>query len=364
MQIHLVIPGLIWPGISAISPASGLELPALGRLLGLGSYRNAPFAPLDHQLARLLGYPVSRDGTDPLPLAALRRLGEDDAEAPARDSHWLCADPVNLSFAREHLLLNEFPASELTPADTTQLIAALNENFADLGCFEACSPTRWYLRLRAPTRATLFPLHDVVGRPIKHFLPEGEDARLWQRTMNETQIMLHNHPVNQAREAAGLRPANSLWFWGAGTLQPAGCRPASAVQADDTLARGLARASGASLDRPDCDGALRQDSLVVLDSLLKPALQLDIDSWRSRLEVLEREWFAPLANALGKKRLHALTLTAPGDRGTLELRVSAADNWKFWRKPLPFDALLKSLTPAFTPHTGQSANTTPEPPQQ
>jgi 2,3-bisphosphoglycerate-independent phosphoglycerate mutase len=34
--------------------------------------------------------------------------------------------------------------------------------------------------------------------------------------MNESQRFLKNHPVNLAREARGLRPANSIWLWGQG----------------------------------------------------------------------------------------------------------------------------------------------------
>lgn len=346
MQIHLVVPGLVWPAVSAIGPASGLELPALAWLLGMGKRLLAPFAPLDHEFARLLGYPHANSDTDPLPLAALRRLGEPSATPPEPDSHWLCADPVNLAFARDHLLLNEFPAGELPANDAASLIAALNETFGDLGHFEAYAPTRWYLRVAAPPRVRLFPLHDVVGRPVRDFLPEGDDARLWQRTMNETQVLLHNHPVNQAREAAGLRPANSLWFWGAGTLRAGIASPAAAVQSTEPLTRGLARAGFIDCNVPDCHEALKQDTLVILDQLLKPSLQLDIDVWRKELATLEHAWFAPVAEALRRKRLRTLKLTAPGDRGTLEVVVQAADAWKFWRKPLPFDALLKALAPA------------------
>jgi len=344
MQIHLVLPGLIWPGSSHTSPASGLELPALARLLGVGQRRVGDFEPLDRQLARALGLALPSGEEDPLPLAVLRRLGETEPCVDA-GGEWLCADPVNLSFAREHLLLNDFPADELADDEVAALVEALNASFGDLGRFEACTSTRWYLRLAERTRAKLFPLHDVVGRPIRHFLPEGEDARLWQRTMNEVQILLHNHPVNQAREAAGRRPANSLWFWGAGTLEPGSVSPPHAVQSVEPLARGIARAGDLEATAPDPASALQQDTVVVLDALLKPARQLDLEVWRSGLATLERDWFAPLAAALRDGRLQTLTLTAPGDRNTLELEVRAAARWKFWRKPIAFETLLQSLAP-------------------
>lgn len=343
MQIHLVLPGLLWPSATLLGPAADLALPGLHQLLGYGQRQITDFEPFDRQIAHLFGLDA-----DPLPLGTLRRLGEPNI-MPASDDdaggEWLCADPVNLSFAREHLLLGEFPADDISTAEADELIAALNANFADIGRFDASTPTRWYVHLAQPTRARLFPLHDVVGRPIKHFLPEGDDARLWQRTLNEVQIVLHNHPVSQAREAAGRRPVNSLWFWGAGQMARAPRAPMAAVQASDPVSIGLARASGAPTSAPDVSRALTQDTLVVLDTLRRPALQLDLDAWREGLLALERDWFAPLAQALRGGRLQQLTLSAPGDRSTLQLRAGARDHWRFWRKPLTLDALLKSIAP-------------------
>ena len=343
MQIHLLIPGLLWPAATLLGPASGLALDGLSALLGRGRRLVREFEPYDRQLARLFG--LEGDG---LPLGMLRRLGETDAAAPPPGSHWLCADPVNLSFAREHLLLYAFADGELIQDEADTLIVALNEVFADLGRFEACTPTRWYLRLDKPTRATLYPLDDVIGRPVKHFLPEGEDARLWQRTMNEAQIVLHNHAASRAREDAGLRAVNSLWLWGAGEIETAPLAPAKAVQATDPLSLGFARAAGVPASAPDPASALRQDTLVVLDALRKPAQQLDLDAWRDGLQAIERNWFAPLAAAVQNGQLKTLRLSAPSDRGTLEVEVRSTNRWKFWRKPHAFDALLKSIAPAPT----------------
>ena len=46
----------------------------------------------------------------------------------------------------------------------------------------------------------------------------GEGAERWRALLNESQIVLHNHPINAVREARGAVAVNSLWFWGAGTL--------------------------------------------------------------------------------------------------------------------------------------------------
>ena len=111
----------------------------------------------------------------------------------------------------------------------------------------------------------------------------------------------------------------------------------------------IARAAGVSVGAPDPAAALAQDTLVVLDALRKPAQQLDLDAWRSGLEALEGDWFAPLAEAFRTGRIDTLHLTAPGDRGTLQLELRRSERWKFWRKPYGFDALLKSIAPVPMP---------------
>lgn len=60
----------------------------------------------------------------------------------------------------------------------------------------------------------LTPPHDVLGQTIGQYLPG--DARL-REMMEHSYEILKNHPLNLERKAKGLNPANSCWFWGAGS---------------------------------------------------------------------------------------------------------------------------------------------------
>lgn len=60
----------------------------------------------------------------------------------------------------------------------------------------------------------LTPPHDVLGQTIGQHLPKEEKLR---RMMEKSYEILKNHPLNIERKAKGLNPANSCWFWGAGT---------------------------------------------------------------------------------------------------------------------------------------------------
>ena len=71
-------------------------------------------------------------------------------------------------------------------------------------------------------RLECFPPHDYVGTPwrelaVRPMTNEGrETAGLLNRFVEESQVLLENHPVNQKRRGNGQQPANSLWPWAPG----------------------------------------------------------------------------------------------------------------------------------------------------
>jgi hypothetical protein len=354
IRLTLVIPGLLWPSSPPPHPAEGIPHAALARLLGRGQQCMEPAISFDHLLARLL---KAERPHQSLPLATLRHFGEEEGHTQDDDpTHWLCTDPVNLSFMGSHVLLDEFNENEneISTAEATALIASLNEEFVSLGHFSMATPTRWYLRTKRPVKVRFFPLDEAVCRPMQNYLPTGEEgfddaARHWRHVLNEIQVMLHNHPVNTAREAAGQRPINGVWFWGNGTqsLEPSDSPEPSgssgfAVQASDPLARGLARAAGIEPGAPDVDRALCANTLAVLDTLAFSVRHLDSARWQDAFAALEQEWFVPIARAFNQGALRHFALHVPGERFSFSLALNSQARWHFWCKPLSLSGL--SLT--------------------
>ena len=60
----------------------------------------------------------------------------------------------------------------------------------------------------------LTPPHDILGKVIGRYLPIEEQLREMEEKSYE---ILSRHPLNLERKEKGLNPANSCWFWGAGT---------------------------------------------------------------------------------------------------------------------------------------------------
>ena len=56
--------------------------------------------------------------------------------------------------------------------------------------------------------------HDILGQAIKDKLPQNECLFCM---MKKSYDILVNHPINVKRRQQGKNPANSCWFWGAGT---------------------------------------------------------------------------------------------------------------------------------------------------
>ena len=99
------------------------------------------------------------------------------------------------------------------------------------------------------------PPHDVLTRKIADYLPTDETLLYMQKRSYE---ILKNHPLNQKRKEKGLNPANSFWFWGAGTkpiltsFEEIYHKKGVMISAVDLL-KGIA--VGAEMDRVIVDGA-------------------------------------------------------------------------------------------------------------
>jgi len=267
-----------------------------------------------------------------LPVAAVTRV----ADMGVIDHEWwIRADPVNLEAGRDNLVMHADLG--ITQDEAKQLVAELNESLIQDGwLLKAPRPDRWYLKPPSAAAITTTPLAAANGRNVHPLLPQGPDYKAWHTRLNELQILLHTSPVNVARAARGLLPANSVWFWGGGRLPQSGPVEWARIESEDPLSLGLARLAGvpsgqvpvkgAELNIQTVDGA----QLLVL-ALPTPILsQDDADAWQAALQTLVEGWIAPLLAAVHAGELSSLTLIS--DSGPLFL-YRRAHRWRFWRRP-------------------------------
>lgn len=335
MHLHLLIPDLFWPDPRNADVYRDLRLPGLERLLSRGTRSDTAAEEMETWLCRAFGIPRQQDW----PVAPLTLEGDGGRAA---DAYWLRADPVHLRIERDQAVLADSGTFSISQVEATALTEALNTHLQGDGLiFYPLRPDRWYLRVEKAPRLRTHLLPAAAGRNIPALLPTGEDGPVWRRLLNEIQMLLHQHPVNEAREARGDMPVNSVWLWGGGVAPQSVGKIFGAVFANDPLALALAARSGArAAARPEAPGECLgndEDTLVVQDALRGAAQYGDVYGWREGLQKLEASWFTPLLAALRSGRPGTVTVHAAGPAVTRSVTVTRMDLWKFWRGAKPLE---------------------------
>lgn len=116
-------------------------------------------------------------------------------------------------YADKHLL--DHSADEISTEEAAVLVKALKEGLEKDGYqFYTGISYRHLLIWNCGQVLELTAPHDILTKRIGEYLPED---RVLREMMEKSYEILNHHPVNEARREKGLRPANSAWFWGAGT---------------------------------------------------------------------------------------------------------------------------------------------------
>ncbi|MDA0225460.1 MAG: hypothetical protein O2975_05020 [Proteobacteria bacterium] len=335
MHVEIVLPGFAGTPPAAAERLPLPRVPALELLCGRGRRRATDAGTLEDWLGAAFGLEA-----DTLPTGALSAHG---AGLPT-EGLWARADPVHLRLLREGMALMPAAAFTLEDAEADALCASLNAHFKDALTLHVIRPDTWSARIAGLGAPIGQAPRALAGADVDRNLPGGTDAARWHALMNESQMLLHDHPVNEAREARGEPAVNSLWPWGAGPLPARAAGPWQSVMADDPCVPGLARLAGlravaaragAEAWRAHTPDTGRQ--LVVLEALRTPRALGDSAALGEALAALEAAWFAPLLAALRADQIGMLTLHLP--EAGLAFETTRGDLRRFWRRARALDAL-------------------------
>lgn len=158
------------------------------------------------------------------------------------------------SYGDRHMV--DHSSSEISTEDAGVLLEALSQGLGREGyTFYRGTSYRHLLVWSKGQVMELTPPHDILTKRIGDYLPQDPVLR---EMMEKSYEILSSHPLNVEREKRGLHPANSAWFWGAGT------RPALTSFEGKTGKRGVmisavdllkGLAVGAQMDRILVEGA-------------------------------------------------------------------------------------------------------------
>lgn len=115
----------------------------------------------------------------------------------------------------EEKTIIDHSSGEISTEDSAVLLDAVRQALEDdIYKFYLGTSYRHCLIWNQGKVVSLTPPHDVLGQVIGKYLPE--DSVLAQMQKKSYDILV-NHPINVERKKQGKNPANSCWFWGAGT---------------------------------------------------------------------------------------------------------------------------------------------------
>ncbi|MBE6541040.1 MAG: cofactor-independent phosphoglycerate mutase [Ruminococcaceae bacterium] len=110
-------------------------------------------------------------------------------------------------------------ADEISTEEADELVKALNEALPMEGrvLHTGVSYRHCLIWKNANDKYPFMRPHDILGQVIGEHLPSADNGgEEFLRFMEEGAKILDHHPVNEARRARGLKPANSPWLWSPG----------------------------------------------------------------------------------------------------------------------------------------------------
>ena len=359
MHFTLIASDLI-PPPTFIAAQDLPPMPGLQSLLARGEVKKSAGRFLEEACLNELGLVFVASN----PVAALTLLA--DGGTPEHDT-WLRADPVHLHVSRDNVQLLDSHVLKPTQDEADAIVATLNKHLASDGLnIEARDAARWYMRVPEAETPETTPLWRANGANVFDHLPEdsgdGKGKINWRRLQNELQMLLHDHPVNNAREARGELAINGIWFWGAGAFRdnaapigpnkahmlgvvnkrniltpprvsprPKRKNPHELVLAKLALARGLALNAKlplitlpASLDEFPIQSL---NTMVVLHDATKALRANQRHEWMNAVTAMDSNWFVPIKNAIDEGVISSLTLILPNEITTLRTEIVPPSQW-------------------------------------
>jgi hypothetical protein len=208
--------------------------------------------------------------------------------------------PTHWAVGSDQITLLDPDLLQLGEAESRELLAAVRPLFSSEGwTLHWGTATRWYAQHPSLAGLRTASLDRVIGRSVDRWMPQDAQARLLRRLQSEVQMLLYQHPVNEAREARGALAVNSFWLSGCGAA-PAG--PAG------------------------------PDDLQVATQLRTPALADDWAAWCSAWREIDAQPVRALLEQAERRTTAVLTLC--GERLARRYEAAPASWWHTLSAPL------------------------------
>ena len=203
-------------GKTPVEAARTENIDRLAKDAEIGMARTVPegMAPgSDTANLSVIGYDPEKYYSGRSPLEALSigaKMGDEDVSFRC-NLVTLSEDEENY----EDRVIIDHSSGEISTEEAAELLNALKTVLKREGyTFYAGTSYRHLLIWKGGKTVELTAPHDILTKRVGEYLPEDEVLR---EMMVRSYDILKDHPINKKRRAEGKNPANSAWFWGAGT---------------------------------------------------------------------------------------------------------------------------------------------------
>jgi hypothetical protein len=315
--MHLIIPYAASQNFTGKEVWTGLQLPNLQALLAQlhrqqvlqETSPTALHLPHERLQAQTLGWSAN---AQVLPWAALHQAQQ--GQASAAPQAWMT--PCHWQIGMDQVVMADPAHLRLSDEESQQLLQAMQPFLHEDGLQVTWhSALLWHAQGALLADLPTASLDRVIGQNVKDWMPQHPAARPLQRLQSEMQMLLYNHPVNDARDARRQHTVNAFWLHGAGTL-PSTLSPMT-------------------------------ETVTVPDALRSSALHGDVSAWRQAWQQLDATAVADLLEHVKATGQGQLSLCS---ELTAHTYTAAPATWhqriqRLFKKPAPAAALQALITP-------------------
>lgn len=308
-QLNVVIPGLIWSDIGDYDYLyNQLDVPVLTDLLSKATVSKHQLWYSDFVYRTISSCSLAKQYAEEINFGGY--------------TSYLVVEPTHLRADRDRLLIAESELLQLSDSEAQEIISSLNEHFAGEIEVRLYRDDLWILGCNFQLDdMQSYPIVDIVGENIDEFMPTGSARIKLHGLLNEIQMLLFMHPINQQRNEENLLAINSLWLWDK--------RPTTLpFELKDVVS------NNSQLGHPvtDLQHDLSIHNVLIWDKAYYPAQYRDSFAWVKNIHEIETHLAPLLLAVLKAKHYTQLNIWIPSLKGTSCFQLGKFDLYKFWRR--------------------------------
>lgn len=114
--------------------------------------------------------------------------------------------------------MDDFTAGHISTAEAKELIQDINKQLGSNQCqfYPGVGYRHLFVWRNVTSSPETIPPHDITGKAIASYLPQGDMADEINLVMRNAAELLNDHRINVERMNKGKKAANSIWLWGQG----------------------------------------------------------------------------------------------------------------------------------------------------